>query len=110
SDGATRAEAGAAADAAAHVDPSAQRSREYWRATLAGAPQGVDLPCERPRRDGAATASEPVERIALNVDAGLRAPLAALAERCGCDLHALLLAAWASLLGRLSNQDEVVVG
>ena len=108
--GAARAEAGAAADAAVQADPSAQRSREYWRAALAGAPQGVDLPCQRPRRDRAAAAPQPIERIELSVDAGLRAPLAALAERCGCDLHALLLAAWASLLGRLSNQDDVVVG
>ncbi|MFK3648785.1 amino acid adenylation domain-containing protein [Lysobacter enzymogenes] len=108
--GAARAEAGAAADAAVQADPSAQRSREYWRAALAGAPQGVDLPCQRPRRDRAAAAPQPIERIGLSVDAGLRAPLAALAERCGCDLHALLLAAWASLLGRLSNQDDVVVG
>ena len=79
----------------------------YWTAALAGAPQVIDLPLDRPR---------PSQRdysgglVPLSLDATLTHALKALSRRHGVTLFMTLLAGWALLLHRLSGQDEVVVG
>ncbi|HYW06646.1 MAG TPA: amino acid adenylation domain-containing protein, partial [Longimicrobium sp.] len=80
---------------------------EYWTRALAGAPELLELPTDRPRparRDHAGAA------VAVELDARLAAALTALAERHGAPLSTALLAGWAALLGRLTGQDDVVVG
>ncbi|SFY42954.1 non-ribosomal peptide synthetase, partial [Pseudomonas sp. NFACC43] len=79
----------------------------YWQRTLADAPALLMLPTDRPRlaRQDYAGAALPVA-----FDAGLTADLKALSQRHGVTLYMTLMAAWAALLGRLSGQDEVVIG
>ncbi|MGZ0700663.1 amino acid adenylation domain-containing protein [Pseudomonas piscis] len=84
-----------------------QQQGDYWRRVLAGAPTLLMLPADRPR---------PVQQdyqgasVALLLEPQLSAQLKALAQRHGCTLHMTLLAGWALLLGRLSGQDDLVVG
>ncbi|HEV3052240.1 MAG TPA: amino acid adenylation domain-containing protein, partial [Longimicrobium sp.] len=84
-----------------------RRQGDYWRATLAGAPELLELPADHPRpaRQDFAGASLKVE-----LDEALTAALRTLSQRHGATLYMTLLAGWATVLARLSGQDEVVVG
>ncbi|HEX6912720.1 MAG TPA: amino acid adenylation domain-containing protein, partial [Longimicrobium sp.] len=80
---------------------------QYWTQALAGAPELLELPADRPRParqdfDGAT--------VAVELDEALTAALKALSQRHGATPFMTLLAGWAALLGRLSGQDDVVVG
>ncbi len=80
---------------------------DYWRRTLAGAPELLELPTDRPR---------PVEQsfaggfIDVSIDAELTRELRRLGQQHGTTLYMTLLAAWAAVLSRLSGQDDLVVG
>ena len=80
---------------------------QYWRRTLAGAPELIELPTDRPRpqRQDHAGAS-----VAVEFDATLSAGLKALGQRHGATPFMTLLAAWAIVLKRLSGQGDVVIG
>ncbi|HEU0078552.1 MAG TPA: condensation domain-containing protein, partial [Longimicrobiaceae bacterium] len=80
---------------------------EYWRRTLAGAPELLELPTDRPRpaRQDHAGAS-----VRLELEEELAAGLKALSRRQGTTLFHTLLAGWAVVLSRLSGQEDVVVG
>ncbi|NUP26471.1 MAG: amino acid adenylation domain-containing protein, partial [Nocardia sp.] len=80
---------------------------EYWRTTLAGAPDRLDLPADRPRP---AVASLSGGRVPLEIEAGLHERLMELAHARGSSLFMVLHAALAVVLGRLSSTDDVVVG
>jgi amino acid adenylation domain-containing protein len=84
-----------------------RRQAEYWRETLAGAPELLELPADHPRpaRQDFAGASLKVE-----LDEALTAALRTLSQRHGATLYMTLLAGWAAVLARLSGQDEVVIG
>jgi amino acid adenylation domain-containing protein len=79
----------------------------YWTRTLAGAPERIELPADhpRPRRPDHLGAS-----VDFALDAAAAAGLKELGRRHGTTLFMTLLAGWAAVLGRLSGQDEVVVG
>ena len=79
----------------------------YWTQNLQGAPERLELTTDgpRPAQWDNAGASVPVE-----LDAELVEALRALARRHGSTLYLVVLSAWAAVLGRLSGQDEVVVG
>ncbi|HYH79230.1 MAG TPA: amino acid adenylation domain-containing protein, partial [Longimicrobium sp.] len=84
-----------------------RQQTEYWTRTLAGAPELLALPADRPRpaqQDLAGAAAEVV------LDEALTAGLNALSRRHGTTLFMTLLAGWAAVLGRLSGQDDVVIG
>ncbi|MDP9050381.1 MAG: amino acid adenylation domain-containing protein, partial [Acidobacteriota bacterium] len=83
------------------------RQSEYWKTTLAGAPRLLELPTDhaRPMRQDYAGA---FAGIVLNED--LVVALKSLSKRHGTTLHMTLLAGWAALLGRLSGQNDVVIG
>ncbi len=79
----------------------------YWKEQLAGAPEVLDLPTDRPRaavqtqRGGMVSATLPPEMLErLNV----------VARAEGATLYMVLLAAFQGLLGRYSRSDDVVVG
>ncbi|MFL5541905.1 MAG: condensation domain-containing protein, partial [Longimicrobiaceae bacterium] len=80
---------------------------EYWTETLAGAPELLELPTDRPRpaRQDFAGASVKVE-----LDEALTAALRRLSQRHGTTPFMTLLAGWAVVLARLSGQNDVVVG
>ena len=87
--------------------PVLEAQAAYWTETLAGAPELLELPADRPRpaRQDFAGAS-----LELELDAELAAALKALSRRHGTTLFMTLLAGWAVVLGRLSGQPDVVVG
>ncbi|CAI8806397.1 arthrofactin-type cyclic lipopeptide synthetase C [Pseudomonas sp. IT-232MI5] len=84
-----------------------QRQSEYWQQTLAGAPALLTLPTDRVRPAQQDYAGNTVDVV---LDERLSAGLKALAQRHGVTMYMLMLSAWASLLGRLSGQAEVVIG
>lgn len=84
-----------------------QRQLEYWRETLAGAPPLLDLPTDRPRP---AVATHRGDRLELWVAAETLGHLRNLARQHGATEFMLLVAAWATLLHRLSGQDDIVLG
>ncbi|MDY7092837.1 MAG: amino acid adenylation domain-containing protein [Acidobacteriota bacterium] len=80
---------------------------EIWRRRLAGAPEVLELPTDRPRPSVPSYrgASVPVR---LGAEASER--LEELSRALGATPFMLLLAAFQALLGRWSGQDQVVVG
>ncbi|HEU0015952.1 MAG TPA: amino acid adenylation domain-containing protein, partial [Longimicrobium sp.] len=80
---------------------------EYWTRTLAGAPELLELPADRPRP---AEQDHAGARLGVVLDEELTAGLNALSRRHGTTLFMTLLAGWAAVLGRLSGQDDVVIG
>jgi amino acid adenylation domain-containing protein len=84
-----------------------QRQAAYWERTLAGAPEVLELPTDRPRpaRQDHAGAS-----VGVELDEELTAGLKALGRRHGATLFMTLLAGWAAVLGRLAGVEDVVVG
>ncbi|HKH45215.1 MAG TPA: amino acid adenylation domain-containing protein, partial [Thermoanaerobaculia bacterium] len=79
----------------------------YWRDELAGAPQVLELPADRPRP---ATPAHRAGVLTTLLAPDLTRELAAFSRREGVTLFMSLLAAFAVLLGRLSNQEDVLVG
>ncbi|HEX2078883.1 MAG TPA: amino acid adenylation domain-containing protein, partial [Longimicrobium sp.] len=80
---------------------------EYWTRTLAGAPELLELPTDRPRP---AETDHAGAVFLLDLDAELTAGLKALSRRHGATLYMTLLAGWAAVLSRLSGQHDVVIG
>jgi hypothetical protein len=79
----------------------------YWTARLEGAPLLLGLPTDRPRPD--VQRHEGAHRP-LALDARLGESLAALARTEGATFFMAALAAFATLLYRISGEDDVVVG
>jgi len=84
-----------------------QRQSEYWKATLSGAPARLEAPTDyaRPAQHDFKGAS-----MGVFLDAELTAGVKALSRRHGATPFITLLSGWGALLGRLSAQEEVVVG
>ncbi|MFL5542840.1 MAG: amino acid adenylation domain-containing protein [Longimicrobiaceae bacterium] len=79
----------------------------WWKDALAGAPEALELPTDRPR-PAEPSHNGAIEGFALGD--GVRRALAELARAEEASLHAALLAAYGVLLHRRSGQDEVLVG
>ncbi len=93
---------------AARLDAAgADGDEAYWLSRFATLPPALDLPTDRPRPDrrGFASCREDHE-----LDADLVSAIRRLGARRGASLFATLLGSFASLLSRLSGQDDVVVG
>jgi amino acid adenylation domain-containing protein len=84
-----------------------ERQAEYWRKNLEEAPELLELPTDhvRPARQSYAGAT-----AELVLDEKLTTALKELSLRHGVSLYMALLAGWAVLLGRLSGQQDVVIG
>jgi amino acid adenylation domain-containing protein len=87
--------------------PVLEAQAEYWRETLSGAPELLELPTDHPR-----PAKQDFTGASVNVelDEALTAALKSLSQRHGTTLFMTLLAGWAAVLARLSGQDDVVIG
>ncbi|HYR10273.1 MAG TPA: amino acid adenylation domain-containing protein, partial [Longimicrobium sp.] len=84
-----------------------ERQASYWERALAGAPELLELPTDRARPQKQDFAGDSVH---VELDEELTAALKALSQRHGATLFITLLAGWATVLARLSGQDDVVVG
>ncbi len=79
----------------------------FWRRHLANSPAALDLPVDRPRP---ATLSNRGARRSFRIPGALQRELRALCRRERVTLFMLLLAAFDTLLHRLSSQDDLLVG
>jgi natural product biosynthesis luciferase-like monooxygenase protein/amino acid adenylation domain-containing protein len=79
----------------------------HWRSRLAGAPQVLALPADRPRP---AVENNRGALYSFLIPSGLTDELRALGRREGATLFMTLLAGFAQLLGRYSGQHDFVVG
>ncbi|MES1244666.1 MAG: amino acid adenylation domain-containing protein, partial [Acidobacteriota bacterium] len=84
-----------------------ERLAAYWREHLAGAPTLLELPTDRPRP---AVQSFRGAACTLELDGRLSEGLRALARGRSATLFMVLLAGFETLLGRLSDREDVVVG
>ena len=78
----------------------------FWEEQFRELPEPLGLPADRPRPMGLLRGA----RVPIHIDAGLAAALRELGQRQGATPYMVLLAAWASFLGRLAGQRDVVVG
>ncbi|HEV3049755.1 MAG TPA: amino acid adenylation domain-containing protein, partial [Longimicrobium sp.] len=83
------------------------RQLAYWQERLAGAPELLELPTDRPR-PAVQTYRGAIEGITLSGE--LLARLEALGRSEGATLFMTLLAAFQVLLGRYGGSEDVVVG
>ncbi|PPJ36326.1 non-ribosomal peptide synthetase, partial [Nocardia nova] len=90
-------------------DPTSLMSTQldYWRTTLDGVPDLLDLPTDRPRP---AVASLTGGRVPVDISAALHRQLHTLAREHGTSLFMVVHAALAALLARLSGTDDIVIG
>ncbi|MFI8966493.1 amino acid adenylation domain-containing protein [Streptomyces sp. NPDC053493] len=90
-------------------DPAgtAARQLEFWRTALAGLPDLLDLPSDRPRP---AAATHRGDAFAFPVDAGTHRALADLARARGCSLFMVLQAGLAVLLAAHGAGEDIPLG
>jgi len=93
----------------AEDDPQSRISQGlgYWHAELAGLPERLDLPTDRPRP---AVASQRGGQVPVRIEAELYQLLCRLALRHSVSLFMVLHAAFATLLHRLGGGDDIVLG
>ncbi|HJR04397.1 MAG TPA: condensation domain-containing protein, partial [Methylomirabilota bacterium] len=83
------------------------RQLDYWKRRLAGAPEVLELPADRPRP---AVQSFRGAEHGFSVSGEQLAGLRAIARGAGASLFAVLMAAFQATLSRLSGQEDVLVG
>ncbi|WP_244433541.1 condensation domain-containing protein, partial [Azospirillum sp. B506] len=90
-------------------DPGSLISRQlaYWTATLAGLPDQLDLPADRPRP---AVASYRGETLSFRLDGALHRRLLALAQASGASLFMVLQAGLAAFLTRIGAGTDIPIG
>ncbi|NKY51767.1 non-ribosomal peptide synthetase [Nocardia vermiculata] len=88
-------------------DSPASRQLDYWRGALAGIPELLALPADRPRPP---TPSYRGGTVDCALDAGTHRALQALAAQHGVTMFMVLHAALATLLHRMSAEDDITVG
>ncbi|WP_328864183.1 non-ribosomal peptide synthetase [Streptomyces sp. NBC_00304] len=93
----------------AEDDPSSQATRQldFWRTALAGAPDLLDLPSDRPRP---AVTAYGGDAFAFPVDADTHRALAELARSRGSSLFMVLQAALSVLLSRHGAGEDIPLG
>ncbi len=80
---------------------------EYWKTTLAGAPTLLELSADHVRPAEQQYAGAWCDVL---LDESLTAGLKELSKQHGATLYMTLLAGWAALLGRLSGQQDILIG
>ncbi|WP_344639872.1 amino acid adenylation domain-containing protein, partial [Kitasatospora cystarginea] len=85
----------------------AHRQLAFWRDTLAGLPEELALPVDRPRP---AVAGHRGGRVAVSWDAALHRAATALARQTSASVFMVVQAALAALLTRLGAGEDIPVG
>jgi len=90
-------------------DPQSLYSRQltFWKTALAGMPEQIRLPFDRPRP---AVVSYQGGVVTLQVDASLHASMLRLARTRGVTLFMMLQAALAAFLSRMGAGDDIPIG
>src|SRR6185436_3927799 len=83
------------------------RQLSYWSERLAGLPDQLELPADRPRP---AVASHRGGHVPVAVPAELHGALLRLARQSGASLFMVLQAGLAALLSRLGAGDDIAIG
>ncbi|MFD4245439.1 amino acid adenylation domain-containing protein, partial [Streptomyces sp. NPDC058525] len=93
----------------ADTDPQSRLTRQldYWKQALAGLPDELPLPLDRPRP---AVAGHRGNVVPVELDADLHARLAELAAGHGATLFMVLQAAYATLLHRFGAGEDLPIG
>jgi amino acid adenylation domain-containing protein len=81
-------------------------AEEFWPATLSGAPPLLPLPADEPYPAQLTFAADGID---IAIDMQLAEALRQLAARHGTTLFAVLLAAYAVVLGRLTGSDDLLI-
>ncbi len=84
-----------------------RRQLQFWRRTLAGAPQALELPADRARPAEPTWRAGHVRRF---IPERLAGALRAKAAEAGATQFVALLAIFSALLARVARQDDVVIG
>ncbi|HEY8224191.1 MAG TPA: amino acid adenylation domain-containing protein, partial [Pyrinomonadaceae bacterium] len=84
-----------------------EKQLAYWRKQLAGAPEVLALPADRPR---SAVQTFRGDRRSIELPEELRVQLSALSRAEGVTMFMTLLAAFQTLLYRYTGRDDIVVG
>src|SRR6185369_9067563 len=87
--------------------PAGERLERFWLDRPRGAPLALDLPTDRPRPPAAAHTGA---RLDLRIDPGLTGRLRELGGTQSATLFTTLLAGFQILLGRLTGQDDLLLG
>ncbi len=90
-------------------DPQSLAARQlgYWRTALAGLPDALDLPFDRPRP---ALQDTVARSVALHIDAATHRALLAVARERNATLFMAVHTALAVLLARWSRSDDIAIG
>ncbi|WP_194815485.1 non-ribosomal peptide synthase/polyketide synthase [Nocardia sp. XZ_19_385] len=90
-------------------DPGSLLSRqfEYWRAELAGLPEQLRLPTDRPRPRAASYSGD---TLVFQIDPEMRAAVEGLASREGATVSMVLQSALAVLLFKLGAGEDIPIG
>src|SRR5690606_25785527 len=80
---------------------------EWWRERLEGAPPLLELPCDFPRPP---TQSFLGASVPLELDGTLTETLRAIGARNNMTLTMVVLAGFAALIHRYTDQDDIVIG
>ncbi|MFD6895956.1 non-ribosomal peptide synthase/polyketide synthase, partial [Rhodococcus sp. NPDC060086] len=80
---------------------------EFWKRTLAGVPDELNLPMDRPRPSVQSFAGS---KVGFALDAQTHRGLAALARRTGTTMFMVLHTALAVFLARMSDSEDITIG
>ncbi|MEP7011722.1 MAG: amino acid adenylation domain-containing protein, partial [Acidobacteriota bacterium] len=83
------------------------RQLAWWRERLAGAPEVLDLPVDRPRP---AAPKSPAWLVRRELPSAILSSVSARSRAAGATPFMVLLAAWAGLLSRLGAGRDLVIG
>jgi len=83
------------------------RQLEYWRNALDGAPELLTLPTDYPRLSDRSRLSN---YLSIKIQPSIAKRLETQAQLHGTTIFAVLIGAYAYILGRLARQDDIVVG
>ncbi|MBV8591181.1 MAG: AMP-binding protein, partial [Acetobacteraceae bacterium] len=84
-----------------------QHQKDFWIGRLSGSSPTLDFPTDRPRPPRKTYRGR---RLIASLDPQLYADIKRVAQRANCTLFMTLFAAYAVLLHRFADQEEIIIG